>query len=95
MTQDGDHVADDEDVENQGPQMGQVLDSITTGRIKRNSRKLAWLIFDMIVTYALPVIEESISSTYREVEISSESEMWKNAMLEEWSLFIRMTLENF
>jgi len=35
------------------------------------------------VTYALLVIEESISSTYREVEISSESEIWKNVMSEE------------
>jgi len=37
----------------------------------------------MIVTCALSVIEESISSIYREAEIRSESEMYKNIMLEE------------
>jgi len=36
----------------------------------------------MIVAYALPVIEDAISSTYKEAEISSESEMWKRTMLE-------------
>ena len=36
----------------------------------------------MIVTYALPIIEDAISSTNREAKISSESEMWKKAMLE-------------
>ena len=39
----------------------------------------------MIVAYALPVIEEAIPSTYREAEISSESKMWKDAMVEEMS----------
>jgi len=29
----------------------------------------------MIVAYALPVVEEAISFTYRESEISSESKM--------------------
>ena len=37
----------------------------------------------MIVAYALPIIEKCIPSTYREIKISSESERWKNAMLEE------------
>ena len=37
----------------------------------------------MIVTHALPVVEEAIPSTYREAEISSESKMWKDAMEEE------------
>ena len=37
----------------------------------------------MIVGYALPIIEDAIPSTNREAEISSESEMWKKAMLEE------------
>jgi len=39
----------------------------------------------MIVAYALPVVEEAISSTYKEVEISAESKMWKDAMMEEMS----------
>ena len=39
----------------------------------------------MIVAYAFPVIEETISSTFREAEISSEFKMWKNAMMEEMS----------
>jgi len=39
----------------------------------------------MIVAYTLPVVEEVILYTYREVEISSESKMWKDAMVEEMS----------
>jgi len=39
----------------------------------------------MIVAYALPVVEETIPSTYREAEIRSESKMWKDAMEEEMS----------
>ena len=37
----------------------------------------------MIVAYALPVVEEAISSTYREAEISLESKIWKHTMEEE------------
>jgi len=39
----------------------------------------------MIVAYTLPVIEEAIMFTYREAEISSESKMWKDTMMEEMS----------
>ena len=39
----------------------------------------------MIVAYALSVIEEAISSTYRKSEISSENKMLKDAMMEEMS----------
>jgi len=39
----------------------------------------------MTVAYALPVIEEAISCTYRKAKINSESKMWKNAMEEEIS----------
>jgi len=35
------------------------------------------------LTYAFSVIEDIIPSTYRKVEINSESEMWKEAMLKE------------
>jgi len=63
--------------------MSQVQDSIVAGRIRRNSWKPAWFTSDMIVDYVLSVIEECISSTYREAEISSKSGMWKNTMLEE------------
>ena len=37
----------------------------------------------MIVAYALSVIEDAIPTTYKEAEISSESEMWKEALLKE------------
>jgi len=37
----------------------------------------------MIVVYALSVIEDAISSTYRKAEINSESDSWKEAMLDE------------
>jgi len=38
------------------------------------------LTIDMIVAYALPIIEEAIPSTYRKTEINSESKMWKDAI---------------
>jgi len=43
VIKDGDHVADEdiEDVENQGPDMGQIQDHIATGRTRRNSHKIA------------------------------------------------------
>ena len=63
--------------------MGDVHESIAVERPIRNSRKLSWLTTDMIVAYALPVVEEAIPSTYREVEISLESKMQKDAMKEE------------
>ena len=37
----------------------------------------------MVVAYALSVVEETIPSTFREAEISSEARMWKEAMNEE------------
>ena len=52
---------------------------------EKNTRKPSWLTTDMIVAYALSVVEEAISSTYMEAEISSESRMWKDAMVEEMS----------
>jgi len=65
--------------------MGDVHEFVTVGRPRRNSRKPSWLTTDMIVTYALPVVEEVIPSTYRKAEICSESKMWKDAMEEEMS----------
>ena len=86
MTQGGDHGAneDADDDEDQGPVMGDVQDSITVERTRRNPCKPSWLSTNMIATYALPVIEEA-PSTYRKVKISSESKMWKDAMMEEMS----------
>ena len=39
----------------------------------------------MVVAYALPVevVEDSVSCSFREAELSSESELWRNAMEEE------------
>jgi len=54
-------------------------------KIRRNPRKFSWLTTDMIVVYALPVVEEAIPSTYKKAEISSESKMCKDAMVEEMS----------
>jgi len=61
--------------EDQGQLMGDVHESVAVGRPRRNSRKPNWLTTYMIVAFALSVIEEAISSTYREAEISSESKM--------------------
>jgi len=55
--------------------MGNVKESITVGRTWRNSRKPSWLTTNMIMAYALPVVEEAILSTYKEAEISSEFKM--------------------
>ena len=65
--------------------MGDVHEFITVGRTKKNLHKPSWLTTDMIVAYALLLIEETISSTYREVEIISEPMMWKDAMVKEMS----------
>ena len=53
-----------------------------------------WLTTDMIVAYALPIVEEVIPSIYREAEISSMYKMWKNVMVKEMSFFTRTTLGN-
>ena len=60
--------------------MGDVPDSTAVRRPRRNARKPGWLTTDMVVAYALPVVEEAIPSTFREAKISSESKMWRAAM---------------
>ena len=87
MIQSSDHVAeqDADDDEDQGQAMSDVHESVAVGRTKRNSHKPSWLTTDMIVSYALSVVKETIPSTYREGEISSKSKMWKDAMEEEMS----------
>ena len=81
VTHGGDHVvkqdADEQDAddEDQGQTTGDVQESIAVGRTRRNPRKPGWLTTNMIMAYALPVIEEAISSTYREAKISSESKI--------------------
>jgi len=77
-----DQDADDDD---QGQAMGDVQKFIAVERIWRNLHKPSWLTTNMIVAYALPVIEEVISSTYKKAEINSEFKMWKNAMMKEMS----------
>jgi len=39
----------------------------------------------MMVAYALPVevVEDSVPCTFRETKLSSESVLWRNAMVEE------------
>jgi len=65
--------------------MVNVQESIAAGRTRRNSHKPSWLTVNMIVACALPVVEEAIPSTYRKAEISSESKMWKDVMMEQMS----------
>ena len=62
--------------------MGDVQESIAVERTRRNLRKPSWLTTNMIVVYALSVVEEAITSTYKEAEISSEFKMWKDVMIE-------------
>jgi len=84
VTQDCDNVADQDD-EEQGQSMNEVQESIAVGKARRNSCNPSWFITNMIVAYALSVVEEAIPSIYREAEISSEFKMWKNVMMEEMS----------
>ena len=55
--------------------MSNVHEFIAVERTRRNLRKPSWLTTDIIVAYALPIVEEAIPSTYKEAEISSESKM--------------------
>ena len=54
--------------------MSDVQKFIVVGTTKKNSRKPSWLTTNMIVAYALPVIEV-ISFTYMEAEISLKFKM--------------------
>ena len=63
--------------------MGDVQKSIAVERARRNLHKPSWLTTNMIVAYALSVIEEAITSRHRKAEISSEFKMWKDVMMEE------------
>jgi len=88
VTQDGDHVANqdaDDNDKNQRHAISDVQEFIAVERTQRNSCKPGWLITNMIVAYALPIIEEVIPSTYREAEISSEFKIWKDTIMEEMS----------
>jgi len=40
---------------------------------------------DMVVAFTLPVedVEDNVPSTFREAELSSESELWRHALVEE------------
>ena len=64
-----------------------VQDFIAVGRTRRNLHKPSWLITNIIVAFVLLVVKEAISSTYREAEISSESKIWNNVMMEEMNSF--------
>jgi len=87
VTQYEHHVQEEKDIDDvikdPNPE-GQVPDSIATRKPKRNIRKSAHF-SDIIVVYALSVevVEDSVSSTFREVKLSSESELWRKAMVEE------------
>ena len=90
MTQGSDHVTgqDADNDEDQEQAMRDVQESIAVRRACRNPRKPSWLTINMIVAYALAIKEEAIPSTYKKAEISLESKMWKDAMMEEMNSFI-------
>ncbi|KAH9768832.1 Integrase catalytic domain-containing protein [Citrus sinensis] len=69
-------------------------DFIVTRRPKKEIKKLEWLTKDMVVAYALLVINDDISNTFGEALRSSESDQWKLAMEEEMkSLYQNQTWE--
>ena len=85
----------DDVIEDPEPE-GQVSDLIAAHKPKRNIQKPAHF-SDMVMAYILPleVVEDSVSSTFREEELSSESELWRKAMVEETeSLHINDTWEH-
>jgi len=68
---------------------GPVQDSIAAHKPKKNIRKLERF-SDMVVAYALPV-EDSVLSLFREAELSSEFELWRNVMVKIESLHVNDT----
>ncbi|KAH9751460.1 hypothetical protein KPL71_014309 [Citrus sinensis] len=69
-------------------------DFIATRRPRREIKKLKWLTKDMVVAYALPVINDDIPNTFSEALRSSDSDQWKLAMEEEMkSLYQNQTWE--
>ncbi|KAH9662850.1 hypothetical protein KPL70_019489 [Citrus sinensis] len=58
-------------------------DFIATRRPRREIKKPEWLTKDMVVAYALPVIDDDIPNTFGEALRSNESDQWKLAMEEE------------
>ncbi|KAH9792408.1 hypothetical protein KPL71_004103 [Citrus sinensis] len=58
-------------------------DFIATRRPRIKIKKPGWLTKDMVVAYALPVIDDDIPNTFGEALRSSESDQWKLAMEEE------------
>ena len=82
-------MIEDSELEDQAP------DLIAAYKPKRNIRKPACF-SDIFVTYALPVevMEDNVPSTFREAELSSESELWRKAMVEGLSFSLSMTHGN-
>ncbi|KAH9783016.1 hypothetical protein KPL71_009155 [Citrus sinensis] len=58
-------------------------DFIATRRPRRDIKKPEWLTKDMVVAYALPVIDDDIPNTFGEALRSSESDQWTLAIEEE------------
>ncbi|KAH9754532.1 Integrase catalytic domain-containing protein [Citrus sinensis] len=58
-------------------------DFIATMRPRREIKKLGWLTKDMVVAYALPVIDDDIPNTFGIALRSSESDPWTLVMEEE------------
>ncbi|KAH9717385.1 hypothetical protein KPL71_021793 [Citrus sinensis] len=58
-------------------------DFIATKRPRREIKKPGWLTKDMVVAYALPIINDDIPNTFSEALRSNESDQWKLAMEEE------------
>ncbi|KAH9782763.1 retrovirus-related pol polyprotein from transposon TNT 1-94-like protein [Citrus sinensis] len=58
-------------------------DFIATRRPRREIKKPGWLTKDMVVAYALPIIDDDIPNTFKEALRSSENDQWKLAMEEE------------
>ncbi|KAH9650169.1 hypothetical protein KPL70_026264 [Citrus sinensis] len=71
---------EEEIVSSDVPQNEETIDDddfIATRRPRREIKKPGWLTKDMVVAYALPVIDDDIPNTFGEALRSSESDQWK------------------
>ncbi|KAH9689127.1 hypothetical protein KPL70_015374 [Citrus sinensis] len=94
------HRVDEDVVSSDVPQNEETIydvdndDFIATRRPRREIKKLGWLTKDMVVAYALLVIDNDIFNTFGEALRNSESDQWKLAMEEEMkSLHQNLTWE--
>ena len=87
VTQYENYVQEEEHIEdiivNSEPE-GQVQDSIVAHKSKRTIQKLTQFSDMMVVNVlSVEVVKDNVLCSFREAELSSKSELWRNSMVEE------------